>query len=288
MLNKYIDSVGRENIESFIINVFNYYNGKINIFNPAVLEIEWANRYGDPRGGTTSNPNIVTIFPRVSARMMSNDGITDPYWLYYNLLMCIIHELHHVDQEINFIRLSYDEAYKSYIEGSVEVETMMYIANHQQEIMENFGLCDRINYNNYYPLYGALYEPGRLYKRRNYLTHMQNILRDMLYLETHPIIDVFTEKFLMLNTTIEMQINNIRFVLKDNELCIPIEQLNYILTQQFFRYILRSSIKADWYESDTHRYKYLIRFTTACSNIIGRAVNTIPPDMFLYRKDVEE
>ena len=72
-------------VNEFIYKVFNYYNGRINIFNPAVLHIEWVRKMNSENGATTRNPNVITIFPRVIQRYFP-----DPYWFYYNIILCII------------------------------------------------------------------------------------------------------------------------------------------------------------------------------------------------------
>ena len=125
-------------IKNFITEVFNYYNGKINIFSLAVLNIDlgW---YNGPWLGVTRFPNIVTVYP-VSAAcsvdnrrgMLFNDRLN---MFKYYIIQTIVHELHHVDQD--FIR--YRSSRDSLVEKEVKEETYLYLLGHKQEL-EKFGV----------------------------------------------------------------------------------------------------------------------------------------------------
>ena len=169
----------RPRIEEFTIKVFNLYNGRINVFNkPAKLNIEWALRYNSNNGGSARNPSNITIYPEVIRR-----AVADEYHFWYNLIVCVIHELFHVDQVICYPKLMYDEAYKNIIESAVEMETYLFIANHQYEIAQSIGFDDRIRYDQYYDAIKDKFETGRLYQRRDYHSHMISVLQDMLFTE---------------------------------------------------------------------------------------------------------
>ena len=58
----------KENVNNLILNVFNFYNGRINVFNKAVLDVNWANQWDSYNGGYSRLPNIVIINPLVIAR----------------------------------------------------------------------------------------------------------------------------------------------------------------------------------------------------------------------------
>ena len=253
-------------VNEFIYKVFNYYNGRINIFNPAVLHIEWVRKMNSENGATTRNPNVITIFPRVIQRYFP-----DPYWFYYNIILCIIHELHHVDQDISFVRMATDAMYVHNIEAVVEMDTYLYMANHQREIAEQFGFQDIIPYNKYYESAKGLFETGELFIRRDYRMHMISILKDFLNCDNHPLIAKFDTAFIDPTTKIDVIINDKMFTLKDKELCMPVAQLNSILEEEFFKYNLRYAELNFGVVSGAVNTKMLV-ITTKCSNFIGKAV----------------
>lgn len=255
-----------QQINKFIYNVFNYYNGRINIFNPAVLHIEWVRKMNSSNGATTRNPNIITIYPMVIYRHFA-----DPHWFYYNIILCIIHELFHIDQDISYIQMATNPKYVHEIESIVEMESYLYIANHQIEILMQFGFEDTIPYNNYYNAIKDTFEIGKLYTRRDYRTHMISILKDILHCEEHPIIDKFDSVFRQINSNINVILNGSTFVLKNKNLCMPIAQLNEILEQEFFRYNLRSANVWFINSSAEENTKVLI-INSDCSNFIGKVV----------------
>ena len=257
----------RDFIDRFIHSVFDFYNGKINIFNPAVLHIEYANLWNSPNGGTSRNPNIITIFPHVIERHVGSNQ----YNILYNIIVTIIHELYHTDQSISYLRMTYDIGYRNYIENVVEMSTYLYIANHQREIYENFGLIDRTNYKDYYPLIAPMFENGQLYQRRDYYTHMIYLLQEILYAEHHEMIDIFSKAFLDENSVIDIKINNLQFTLKDGLYCMPIIQLNEIMENEYFRYNLR---KATTEYRSIGKDKHLFIINPNCSNFMGKLVNT--------------
>ena len=262
-MNNYIDN-NRERVAAFITKVFNFYNGRINIFNPAKLYIDFGSHMNSDNGGTSRNPNIVTVFPKVIERHMDNT-----YDLYYNFIVTVIHELYHCDQNINYIRLSHDLEYKKFIEYPVEMNTYLYIANHQREILENFGVQDVVKYSDYYPTIEPIFENGQLYQRRTYLTHMISILRDITYAESNPVIVTFTEAFNDMNSVIEIHLNDLRFCLKDGIYCMPVAQLNEILEKEFFQYNLRSAY------TEINKYppnNYIITISTFCKNFMGKII----------------
>ena len=69
----------------FIERVFNYYNGRINTFNKAILKIEWVITPSRIIG-QTRNPNIVTIYPLVVYYIAQND-----FMMKYLLIESVIH-----------------------------------------------------------------------------------------------------------------------------------------------------------------------------------------------------
>ena len=60
-----MDLYNNKDMEKFIVDVFNYFNGRVNTFQKARLFINWCNMMNTPNGGITTNPNCVTIYPNV-------------------------------------------------------------------------------------------------------------------------------------------------------------------------------------------------------------------------------
>ena len=255
-------------ITEFIYKLFSYYNGRINLFNPAKLNIDWALHEDSTKGGSTTNPNIVTIFPRVIQRFYSN--IND---IKFSLLVCVIHELFHVDQYIDYIKLEEDKEYYNIIDNTVEMETYLYITNHRQELKDVFNINIEVPYGSVYEiLYNSGYETGQLYNRRTYLSHMVSILIDILHSSYDQTINTFVNVFNDSNTNIYITFINskIQFALKLKDMCMPIMQLNNILEDNFFKYNFRGAsvcmIKHD-------EQNYEISIDAKCSNILYRLVN---------------
>lgn len=258
----------RPRIEEFTIKVFNLYNGRINVFNkPAKLNIEWALRYNSNNGGSARNPSNITIYPEVIRR-----AVADEYHFWYNLIVCVIHELFHVDQVICYPKLMYDEAYKNIIESAVEMETYLFIANHQYEIAQSTGFDDRIRYDQYYDAIKDKFETGILYQRRDYHSHMVSILQDMLFTEKHPVIDQFNLIFSDMRTNITMRINNLEFMLKIGPEAMPIDQFNNIVDEEFFKFNLRYA-NVD-IQHQPNSMNYVLEVYTQCSYLMGKQYNT--------------
>ena len=144
----------------YIQMVFKYYNGRINILNKAVLHIDYAMIMSSDCLGTTTNPNIVTIYVGIIKRFASN-----AFEFYYMIYETIIHELFHCDQCIDFARVKCDQRYNDMIEFAVEQQTSLYIATHLNEAVE-FGLkidpefarfrldwCNKLPYSPYHRKY---------------------------------------------------------------------------------------------------------------------------------------
>lgn len=256
-VNKY-----KKPIIEFIHRVFDYYNGKINIFNDkAKLYIDFAQRWDSGVGGISRNPNIVFIYPYVIERFTDNE-----YYFWYNIIVTVIHELFHIDQDINYIRTAVDLDYKNYIEDAVEVQTYLYMANNQKEIAERFGIEDQLRPNQYMPMLEENFNTGCYYKRKDYLSHMVSMLRDLMYeAYDNPTINKFIEIFNDLDSKIYIHINNIEFVLKDGIYCMGINQLNEIMEDEFFQFNMRYAYVEI---NDRNDNIYVVTISTQCNNLM--------------------
>ena len=162
----------REEINTFINNVFNYYNGRINRIIPSIIEINWCMLENSTNAGVTTTAKIVRIFPMVIARCVRNKN-----QLKSMLLVTIIHELYHVDQYIVPSRLEYDQEYVKSIEFPVEFMTWCYILNHEYEISQfidfNFSIKGIMDFVNTYSSY-----PYR-YHRITYIDYLCCVIDDI-------------------------------------------------------------------------------------------------------------
>ena len=138
----------RIRLDTFIHDVFNYYNGKINKFNyPAKLIVEWTTNESREILGSSKLPNIVMIYPQVLIDYLFD---TYPYEKITELgvisdMKCwiidtIIHELYHIDQCIDYTTYVSNHQYQMRIESAVEVATAIYILNNKMEIYNKFGV----------------------------------------------------------------------------------------------------------------------------------------------------
>lgn len=211
-------------INDFIIKVFNYYNGKINIINKAVLDINWANQMTSNIGGYSALPNIVKINPSVIIRFYN-----DEFYIKIHIIETIIHELYHTDQLINYVLYASDKNYNIFIENACEVQTTIYIINHLQEICDVFDFnsikYDKNSHNKFMMIHDL---PGVKYQRRYYYDHIFMCIDDMSNITKEVAIDVY--QFIKDNINnrddIIMIINNEEFDICVNKQLMPIEEFN--------------------------------------------------------------
>lgn len=162
-----------QSINNFILNVFNFYNGKINTFNNAVLDINWANLCGTSAGGYSKLPNVVKVNPSNIIRYYNDEEL-----IRFAIIETVIHELNHTDQRINYRRMIYDKQYCDHIEAACEYKTIIYIKTHAKDIEKIFGVnATNINLDRllqYYRQYDCEY----VY--RTYLDHIYMCLTNMV------------------------------------------------------------------------------------------------------------
>ena len=218
-----------EKITNFINKVFNYYNGKINTFSKAQLFIEFVNK--SSIAATTKIPNIITVYPLSIIRYAKNE-----YDLYYLLLESIIHELYHIDQIIDYPRTMRDMYYMAQIECAVEEQTNIYLANHRQEIFEQFGIDVYMNsklINNI-----SKFSMG-IYHRKRLPNHIIGILKEInSALPLNSKINMDELSFKIINTLnnngiISLNFNNTIVKSTDN-----IDIFNYVIYNEYFKYEL--------------------------------------------------
>lgn len=222
-----------EKVNTIITNVFNYFNGRVNIFQKARLYINWCSIQGSSNGGLTTNPNCVIIYPRVIERYSNSN---EEFMI--NIILIIIHELYHVDQCIIFNRMEVDKAYHDMIENTVEVESTSYLYNHIHEINEKFNLNIRLNSNKIGCLIN-FFSDGNLYHRAKYLDHLISVIVEIFnyqYCVDNNILQIITQYYNTSNSRIVIEINNNTLVVKENDAIVNINILNDFMFDNFYRY----------------------------------------------------
>lgn len=207
----------------FITKVFNYFNGKVNLFQRARLFINWCEVPSSANGGLTTNPNCVTIFPCVIERYSSTE-----IDFLLNVILIIIHELYHVDQCINFGRMAINKQYHDMIENTVEVQSMSYLYNHANEINTVFGI--NINFssakiNDYIDHFAD----NNLYHRKKYLDHIISIANDLFnyeYCVRNGVDELIAQYYNTLNSKIIIIINDKVLIVKDYDKLTNVNKLN--------------------------------------------------------------
>lgn len=220
----------REEINTFINNVFNYYNGRINRIIPSIIEINWCILENSTNAGVTTTAKIVRIFPMVIARCVRSKN-----QLKSMLLVTIIHELYHVDQYIIPSRLEYDQEYVKSIEFPVEFMTWCYILNHEYEISQfidfNFSIKGIMDFINTYSLNQYRYH------RTTYIDYLCCVIDDICrffdnefynYIKT-----ILCEAF---NSDKDMKliINNNSIFIKKNNIYEDIKKVQIFLHNNYF------------------------------------------------------
>ena len=130
-----MDIIYSNEINDFIIKVFNYYNGKINIINnKAILNINWKQSKESITMGDCTIPNVITIYP---VCIMCD---YDDNELKMMIVETIVHELHHADQLLDYRLCKNDRRYVNIMEAACESQTASYLLTHKQEVYDIFGV----------------------------------------------------------------------------------------------------------------------------------------------------
>ncbi len=169
----------RFELECFINKVFYYYNGKINTCNNKCrLFVNWCNFSGSGCGARFMQPDIITVFPMVLAKWQNEQQLDADAGVYENgykimLIESIIHELFHADQF--FMRGLYEE-YQ--VEYPVITETTLYMANHQNEIYDVFGVVLDMDFTMINSIIPQVYVP---YQRKTPMLHVLSVVAEILF-----------------------------------------------------------------------------------------------------------
>ena len=174
--------VQNDSLNEFINKVFNYYNGKINKNINAVLKIDWMaypssiKRY---EVGNRIYPNWVIVYVGNIEKCCTTYGD-----MLREIIDTIIHELFHVDQCINSLKMS-DANYVNHIENAVQAMTTKFIIDNIDDIYNKFGVRMLVSEKDIYEIQNiSLY--NRIIKERNayYIkgTNKDMIINIIIYL----------------------------------------------------------------------------------------------------------
>ena len=264
------NNLDRSFIDTFIRKVFNYYNGKINIFNNnCILKIDWAYRGTSSCVGFSRNPNIVIIFPMVMIRYSNSAN-----HLLTIIVETIIHELYHCDQIIDYSRMNNDKEYILSIEHPAEIQTLIYVINHTNEIAEQFGLYLNTDPEEY-KLYITMHENGYFYYRRRYVDHIFIMLSEISrtsFAEMYYAISSINDMLVNNHGTIVISFNNNKYLIQDNDYKIPLQKLNEIFYNEFFQYpyIINTHIE---YKYDDKNDIGLMEINYTGTNVMVKKIN---------------
>lgn len=219
----------RAKIDTFINDVFNRYNGTINICNPAVLlDINWTIRSGTIMG-TSNNPNIVMLYPSIMIKYSTCEE--DLLWC---IITTIIHELYHIDQIIDYDRLLIDRIYHDQIECAAERMALEYCIFHMNEICEVYHLPSKlVNF------VSALknYRDSHIYQRKTYNDHIISICMEMV--ESNEYIDAIRLALADSNWSLIMLINKEYICIKDKTYHEDLAVVNKFIYNYALRFDLR-------------------------------------------------
>ena len=247
-------------INDFIIKVFNYYNGRINIINKAVLDINWCNLTGSIVGGYSKLPNIVIIHPMVTIRFCEGNEFD----VKINLIETIIHELYHADQLINYRLYMCDSNYNNFIEASCELQTIIYMAGHTQEICNMVGIDFNIDKDIYNKMVNYYLSLGANYQRRYFHDHIFMCIDDMCELGKD------SELYEFIKYTLENK-NNMIIIINGNDIPVCVDG-RLISIDEFNRIMINYNNAGLYlvgdYEFDGDENGLLVNINVKLSNIM--------------------
>ena len=274
-------------LNHFATNVFDYYDGKINLFNRHCnVILDWN---GDGSGvlGSYSIPNTVIL------RMQNIvDNSEDETSFKYRCVYVIIHELFHADE----FKLSNQDYYADNdimynVEQAVEGMTFDYIMNNLKDF-DMFGVerwpTHRINYFLRPYRYYTEYIP---YRRTNYANHIffviDSVIKskdDAMYIAN----SLFDEDVYKIEVNLNngSTFTNNHIDIKTRRMLTNIYMLNTFFYESFFKY---SSFKKSYYHDIKTEYSDVNIGTKITLNIlVTDVIHTTEDDIILDIKDFDD
>lgn len=252
-------------VEEFIWKVFNFYNGRINKMNyPAKLEINWCDIKKSSVSGYSLLPNVVVINP-----LVINKYFPDSLHFYDCILETIIHELFHTDQIIDCIRIVYDKGYEDYIEDAVEVETSLYMLQHQQEIIDNFGMYVDTS-QHYHKL--LMFDNGAHYQRAHYHDHVFSLIQTTCNIlpsddNYATLMDIIQNSIINPNKGLIVILNGHPIAIQCNGTYMPTSTVNEVFYENFYKFSHHRRARLSF---DNYGTFYQLKIDVECKNIMAQ------------------
>ena len=116
---------------------YNILNGQVNFMNPAIrISLGKSAKSNSILGWNTANSVYVDL-ENVLDRLISIDS--NPLETRGYILMIVCHELAHLDQDIDYIRMKNDESYKNIIEKANHSYCLKFIQQNYNELQKQYG-----------------------------------------------------------------------------------------------------------------------------------------------------
>lgn len=245
-------------INDTIINAFNYYNGRINLCNPAKLIIDW--ECNDKTAfGSYYLPNVVVIYGLTFRGYKYFNNIDD---LRLNIVLTVIHELFHCDQVVIYSKPDYN-CIMADLEYAVETQVYMYANANRNEFIDVFGIDiykARPDFDQYVNTLINLNCKGYRYHRRDEKKYIYMILYN--WFDDMITNDLYDKLINMLNDNVSY----ISLIVNDNELIL--KNKDYICdpaTLSGFTYIyLKNNAKCILSKRSINHDSSIMQFCTNC------------------------
>lgn len=221
-------------LNSFINQVFNYFNGHINICNPSEIEAIYIKDSSANQAANTWYPNKIKIYPYTIYNYSQN---FDEFCVL--IVESIIHELYHADQIIFMDRVMRgDVEYINNIESAVEFMTYSYIMNNlsfiQYAIAQYYAVIDIEDIKRYCcnkP--SAIYYP---YERKTYVDHILLSLPAMIPSLSSLYISELMPYFEDENSKIIFMLNGNFLTIKDGNNFEDINIFNHFIYEYYCKF----------------------------------------------------
>ena len=232
-----ISTMNVEAVDKLIRTVFGYYNCKINIVNPAELNIDYMLYRSINCLGDHKLPNIVIIH---AGCLWFNSTTVNEF--LSNTIYTIVHELYHVDQRIEYFRFNGrggDAEYRQYIEDSNDFMTVCYMLNHQKEIHDLFNVeFDERELNFYKSIYESLISAPP-YRRITYEDYIIQVIEGLFCMQDE-VQDRIYNVLRMENSVMFITINGCNLLVKNYRYRASVDMINNFFYTYMYQYDIMS------------------------------------------------
>lgn len=169
-------------LQWYATNIYNAVNG---IINPTVrsMSLEFITNENDKNNIGESIGNIVLINLPNIINFCDNQGLRDFDSVKGLTMNSVIHELSHIQQDIDFKKYNKDDSYRAFIELTNDGNTLSFIAHNYDILYKNYGsfdmdCVDKLPYknnmvNDFYKMYTPIQN-----KQTKLLSLIQSCMQD--------------------------------------------------------------------------------------------------------------